>query len=486
MNGKWLLLLLLFLFQTGGYAQSLHSGSIASADSVTVAASTLYKNPSFFKRFFLGTNYRTVWATPVTLPVFNLRQSGLKIKEMGGGQQTKSLRLLDKSGHEWALRTIDKDVEKALPPRLQNTLAEKVVQDMVSAAHPYAPLTIPTLAKAAGVIAASPVFYFVPDDPAFDTLRNLFKNTVCMLEDREPTPDNSPTKNTAELVTALLQNRTTQLNEPAILRARLLDMLIGDWDRHQDQWRWGFEKVDKTSSYYAIPRDRDQAYFHSKGVLVKLARALAAKHLVGFANTTSKLKKLNAKSWNFDRLFLSGLDAKHWNNHIQEFTRAVNDSIIHTAVKKMPPEVYPLYGPKIERKLIRRRNGLQKDAMRYYRFLASDVVVNGTAASDHFVIRRTRDSVTVQQFAGADASQLLYSRTFYRRETFRVTLVGLDGADTFTDSSTGTSRINVVIDGGTGANRYLVKPGRNLRFFDSPLDAKAYLLILKKQLRIKE
>jgi hypothetical protein len=116
MNGKWLLLLLLFVSRTGGYAQSLPAGSIATADSVTVAASTRYKNPSFLKRLFLGTNYRTVWATPVSLPVFNLRQSGLKIKEMGGGQQTKSLRLLDKSGHEWALRTIDKDVEKALPP----------------------------------------------------------------------------------------------------------------------------------------------------------------------------------------------------------------------------------------------------------------------------------------------------------------------------------------------------------------------------------
>jgi hypothetical protein len=221
-------------------------------------------------------------------------------------------------------------------------------------------------------------------------------------------------------------------------------------------------------------------------LLVKLARALAAKHLVGFAKTTSKLKKLNAKSWNFDRLFLSSLDAKAWNAGIQEFTRAVNDSIINAAVKKMPPAVYPLHGPKIERKLIRRRNGLLKDAMRYYRFLASDVVVNGTAANDHFVVRRTRDSVTVQQFSGPDSSQLLYSRTFHRRETYRVTIVGLDGADTFTDSSAGTSRVKVVIDGGTGANTYDVKPGRNLRVFDSRLNAKAYLLILKDQLRIKE
>jgi hypothetical protein len=485
MNGRWLLLLLFSACVSSGYAQSVPSG-LATTDSVTVAAGPRYKNPSLFRRFFLGSNYRSAWATPVTLPVFNLRQSGLKIKEVGGGQQTKSLRLLDKSDHEWALRTIDKDVEKALPPRLQNTIAEFVVQDMVSAAHPYAPLTIPTLAKAAGVIVAQPYFYFVPDDPAFDTLRNTFKNTVCMLEDREPTPDQSPTKNTEELVTALLQGGAVRLNETAILRARLLDMLIGDWDRHQDQWRWGFKKVNGTDWYYAIPRDRDQAYFHSKGVLVKLARALAAKHFVGFANTTRKLKKLNAKSWNFDRLFMSGLDAGDWSGSIQKFTAAVTDSTVHAAMNNMPLQVYQLHGPKIERKLIRRRNGLENDALRYYRFLASNVVVNGTAANDYFRIYRTRDSITVQQFAGTDTTQLLYNRTFQRKETYQVTIAGLDGGDTFTETSKGTSRIRLVIDGGTGANTYQLNRSRRLRFFDSGLDVKSYLLMLKKQLRIKE
>src|SRR5215203_518070 len=126
------------------YGQSTTDGITSKTDSVTLSASLKYKNPSFFKRLFLGKNYRTAWETPVTLPVFRLAHKGFTIKELGGGQQTKSLRLLDKSGNEWALRTVDKDVEKAMPPKLQNTLAEKVTQDMISAAHPYAPLTIPT------------------------------------------------------------------------------------------------------------------------------------------------------------------------------------------------------------------------------------------------------------------------------------------------------------------------------------------------------
>ena len=175
---NWSLFLVLAFMANFCQAQPLPHSRVKSGDSATLAASLKYSNPSFFKRLFLGKNYRTAWATPVTLPVFQLQEMGFAIKELGGGQQTISLRLLDKNGHEWALRTIDKDVQGALPPRLQGTLAHKVVQDMVSAAHPYAPLTIPVLAQAAGVVAASPVFYFVPNDPAFGEYRELFKNTM--------------------------------------------------------------------------------------------------------------------------------------------------------------------------------------------------------------------------------------------------------------------------------------------------------------------
>jgi hypothetical protein len=35
-------------------------------------------------------------------------------------------------------------------------------------------------------------------------------------------------------------------------------MLIGDWDRHYDQWRWAEYKKKGQVIYRPIPRDRDQ------------------------------------------------------------------------------------------------------------------------------------------------------------------------------------------------------------------------------------
>ncbi|HVG12231.1 MAG TPA: hypothetical protein VM843_04465, partial [Flavisolibacter sp.] len=132
-----------------------------SFDSVLVSASHQYKDPSLLNTIFLGSNYRKEWETPVRVPVLNLKSLGLRILELGGGKQTKSLRLEDKRGVEWVLRTIEKDVSPNLSPPLQNTLAHKVVQEMVSAAHPYAPLTIPALAKAMGLAVPVPRLFYV-------------------------------------------------------------------------------------------------------------------------------------------------------------------------------------------------------------------------------------------------------------------------------------------------------------------------------------
>ena len=66
-------------------------------DSITVAISPGYDSVTKTHRFFLGEGYRKLWATPVKLRVASLstERGGMKILQMGGGQQTRSLRLQD-------------------------------------------------------------------------------------------------------------------------------------------------------------------------------------------------------------------------------------------------------------------------------------------------------------------------------------------------------------------------------------------------------
>lgn len=436
-----------------------------SQDSVIVPASNKYINCSPFRVIFVGKNYRQEWSLPVKMPVFHLKkeQGGFTIKELGGGQQTKSLRLLDKNGQEWVLRTTDKDVSGALAATMKNKLVSNVVkdvvQDMISASHPYGSLTVPDLAQAAGVIVAKPRLFYVPDDPAFGEYRSLFAHQVCFLEDREPTPDQSETEDTEEVMKNVFKGSDHRLIQEAILRARLLDMLIADWDRHEDQWKWGARKRNGATYYYPVPKDRDFAYFKSNGLIVRFASMTVLPHMHSFTRDGSQLKKLSNKTWEMDAQWLSQLNEEDWKSAITAFQNKLTDSVIATAVKKMPAEIYNLSGRKLEQILRNRRDGLAEHAMHYYRFLAYNPYVIGTDDEELFQVSQKGDKVivTVLRKGSDQKGDVIYQRAFKEADTRQIHLMGLDGGDSFTIDQNVSTRMKLVVEGGKGKDEYNFK-----------------------------
>jgi hypothetical protein len=438
-------------------------------DSITVAASERYKNHSIFKRIFLGSNYRKEWSQPVRMPVFDICdvQKGYIIRGTGGGLQTKSLQLRDNSGKEWALRTVDKNVvDEALPPGIRkgifNRTVKKIVQDMVSAAHPYAALTIPVLSQATGVLTGSQQLFFVPDDTALGKYREDFANRVCLLEQRTLTGTNPDTEDTEQVLDSILSNNDHHIIQLAVLRARLLDMLIADWDRHPGQWKWASIKKGENTRYLAIPRDRDQAYFNSNGLLIKAVSNLTSmRHMRGFKSSSRKMKELNYKSWQFDQVFLNELERKQWEATVSKFCSDLADPIISVAVKKLPPEVYAISGAEIESKLKSRRDGLMKHVMKYYAFQAANVTIFGTGETEYFKVTAEKNLVSVAVFKNHPAEKtMLYQRTFDPKETSTIYLTGLGGKDHFE------------FDKGVDKIRFIINTEKNEDVFSIPADAR--------------
>ncbi|MEI6948230.1 hypothetical protein V9K67_13620 [Paraflavisolibacter sp. H34] len=443
-------------------------------DSVTVAASDRYQPATFLRRWIMGNNYRREWHTPVTLPVFRLAESGLTPTEMGGGQQTKSLRLTDNRGREWALRTVDKDAKGALPLWARKTFLNKIVQDMISAAHPYAAVTVGYLAHKAGIMAPRPTLYYVPDDGAFGKFREPMGGTVCMLEEREPTHDGSETAKTDDVLELIVEENDQLVLQRRVLRARLLDMLSADWDRHADQWRWGAVDSGKVTYYYAIPRDRDQAFFHSDGLLPWLARLTAMRHISRFTWNAKGLKPLNIKSRHFDRVFLNGLDARAWKAETEAFCRRLPDSVIIAAVKQLPPEIFALDSALLVGKLISRRDALGEKVLEYYRHLAEGVQVHGSDEGELFRVKGDKDkniTVTVHRYKeGRGIGRKLYERTFLPGETRFIYLLGFQGDDTFEIDEAASSQIRILMYGGEGKDRYNLQGAVRSRVYDRRSD----------------
>ena len=408
-------------------------------DSVVVAASHKYSHLTPIKWFFLGKNYRKEWSIPVAMPIFHLQttKGGFTIEKMGGGQQTKTLHLVNKNGSEWVLRSVDKEVsDEAFPPMFKQRFVKNIVQDQISAAYPYAQLTIHDLSVAVGIPSTTSELYYIPDDPALGQFRPVFAHRVCFLSPKAIDPGGIPLKDTTAKIVLIdtdslkqrldIDSRNRVLQE-RVLRVRLLDMLIADWDRHKGQWEWG--KMDSIGLYYffPVPEDRDQAYFLSQGALPAVVRLFGMPHLVGFKSKPKRLEKLNHKAHSFDRYYMNELNRSDWERIVKEFQVQMTDEVIQTAIKRLPPEAYALTGAEIEGKLKSRRDGLLEHAMKYYEFLNEEVSIFGSASPEVFTVRNYPDSAVVTVSKPND-KKLLYSRTLYP-DTKVLSLVNVGTSD---------------------------------------------------------
>ena len=466
---KWIPLLFLLPAQqlvAQGYQKIVYP--YVAKDSAVTVISKRYQPKSFLHKVIMGKNYRNTWSTAIQLPIFRLTGSGFTVEKLGGGQQTKSLRLRDKEGREWALRTVDKEVSGALPKSLNNTIVEKVVQDMISASHPYSHIIVGNLSKAAGIIAAMPVMFLVADDPALGEYRSIFANTVCTLEEREPTPDRSSTEDTEEFLKKLNAENDHLVAQKRLLQARLMDMLVGDWDRHEGQVSWASFDSANTKVYYVIPRDRDNALFYSGGLVPRFARLTFMKHISGFKKSASNIKKLSKKAWEFDRMFLNELDANSWQQIIKEFQTKISDSVIVASVQTLPPAVYELDGEKMIKKLKNRRDGLLEYGMKYYEFISSTVTINGSNEEEIFMATTKGNKLNVTMYRkSSQGPQKIYERSFNRSETNFVHLDGLGGNDQFIIDGTADSKIKLKLYGNGGKDLYDIKGNTKSEIFDT-------------------
>jgi predicted MPP superfamily phosphohydrolase len=432
-------------------------------DTVNISASDKYKPIHGLRKFVLGENYRDEWTAPVNMKVFKLNEEkgGFTVVSLGGSKQTRSLKLVNKkTGKEWSLRAVDKLPTGALPPEFRGTIAQDLVSEFNSAAHPYAPLVVPELAKPLDIVTARPELFFVPDDPSLGFYQPLFANRVCMLEERDPTVDGSDTKSTAKVFDKLIEENDHRADQFAVLRARLLDIIIGDFDRHFDQWKWATSDTGKGKLHYPIPRDRDQAFFYSDGKLLQASSRNLLPFLQGFRKNIPDVNWLGYPARDFDRLFLTDLDEKDWKETIAEVQQKLNDSVIAKAVRKLPPEVYPMHGQTIIDKLMSRRGALTTEGIRFYKFLSRQVNVIGSNQKEYFKISKHEKGLQVRVYAreaGNDTSFIMYDRVFDPSVTHEIRLYGLNGDDLFEIDEDARSRIKLRLIGGKGADTFNIK-----------------------------
>ena len=450
----------------------------ATADSVLATAGRQYNAHSGVYYWFWGRHYRRVWAAPARVPVLRLPTAapgGLVPGKSGGGYQSISMTLNGTNGREYALRAIDKEPSKTLPKVLRHSFVLNVVRDATSAAIPYGAFTVPPLAQAAGVPHTRPRLVYVrADETGLESMSGRFQGKLALLEEKytalaSRTPDLAGATaflGSEAMLKQVYADPTHGIDQPAFLRARLLDVWLGDWDRHERQWQWAaFEEPGGRVRYQGIPKDRDQVYFRFDDGLIPwlAARPFIAPQFHTFRADYGYLPGLVHQARFIDQRALSQMTRADFQRLAADLQRRLPDTLIERALRRLPPAVFALEGPRLGAALRARRQTLPRAAAAFYLLLARRPVVGGTAQPERFVVHRYTDSTTVNVFStglkqpGAGDS-LRFRRTYFTCETHSISLYGLGGNDVFELETTGPGRpMALVIYGGPGHDRLYLR-----------------------------
>lgn len=455
---------------------------------------------SGFHKFIWGDRYRSYLGTPVTarIAILDTLYSGLEIIKQGGGHQSFSARLEDEIGRHYVMRGLQKDALKFLRFKVpgiayveedfKGTFAEDVVYDFFSTAHPYMQLVIDPIAKAAGINHANTQLYYLPKQPGFKFLGPDYGDQLYFIEERpmmeqkdyegynRANPDEKGEavnfESTTDVLEKLNRSEKYSIDQRAYIRARLFDMLVGDWDRHEGQWRWiQYEVSDDDIRFIPIPKDRDAAFSKFDGVAIPLIKMLMpdVRFWQSYDTDIKNVKWFNAEANNLDIAFLNKHDASVWVEEAKIIQSNVTDEIIDQAFTRLPTEIQDEASDDIKRKLKGRLKNLDGIAKRYGDIMQKVVVIHGTHKDDKIEVTRLpkgKTKVVLKRLKTDAPNPIFFERTFDRKETKELWIYGLNDDDEFVVSGEGDREIMVRLIGGHGDDVFDISNRKNLKVYD--------------------
>lgn len=465
--------------------------AIIAACAAPVAASaqqtaTIVPGPEYeageLQRKLLGDGWRSIWLTGITVPVFDIGTyaGGLKVTKKGGGNQTKTLRFATNDGREILFRSVNKfPVGQAMPDAVRGSMLGDIVQDQVSTLFPAGALMVPALLEAVNVLQVRPRLYFMPDDPRLGEFREEFAGMLGSVElspqenenDEPGFAGSRKIKSADEFLEDVEASRVHRLDERELFAVRLIDFLVNDNDRTADNMRFARYGPDSAYTWRPLPRDRDRAFSHADGLLIKyLVRPVYPK-LVTFGPRYD-LAGLIFESHNIDRRLLQRLtraDAEQIGLRVQ---RAITNAVIDREIEALPREWKAKTADvsRLRSTLRARRDRIPEIARDFYDWLASEVDVHGTDQTERAVIDRLSDgrlTVTIRGRSDSPAAAPFFQRTFLPEETNEVRVYLHAGNDVAVVRGAPVGGITLRIIGG-GDDDFLADSagGGATRFYD--------------------
>jgi len=459
------------------------SASIYTDEEITKG--NLYK-------YLWGDRYRKYYGTKVRAKNVDLDTlfGGLTPKRKGGGHQSKSLRLEDKDGREYVMRALRKNALQYLQAvafktqfiegQFDNTYSEDLLLDVFTGSHPYAPFTVATLAESIDVLHTKPQLFYVPKQKALLHFNNDFGDELYMIEERAASGHGDKANfgfsnkviSTNDVLKKLTKNANSKIDEEAYIRARLFDMVLGDWDRHEDQWRWAAFKKGETTVYKPMPRDRDQVFsIMADGALLNfVTKAVPSLRLMqSYNEELANTKWFNLEPYPLDMALINQANKQIWDTQVNHIQSNLTDAVIESAFSHFPEEVTDNTITDIKRKLKGRIQNLKKISNEYFIHINRYSVIKGTDKDDLFEVERLDNGVTevrAYRIIKGEKGELFHQKKYSKNLTKEIWIYGLDDKDVFKVFGDKSASIKVRVIGGQNNDTYDVSNGNKLTIYD--------------------
>jgi hypothetical protein len=436
---------------------------VPTTDSVTVTPGPEYRAGAF-TRLLVGSGYRDLWTTPIRVPVLDLDHfaGGVTVLKVGAtGGQTWSLHVLGADGYEYTLRSLDKHVK--LAPTVSSGTVAWLLKDQISAGFATGAVIVAPLMRAAGVLHEEPMLVVLPDSPRLGEYRKQFAGLLVWVEGRARGPGGgadesdagvpgfagaSKVVKTDKMMKAITSSPDERFDSRAYLTARLMDIVIGDWDRGHLQWWWGRFGEKHDHLWKPIPHDRDWAFANHDGLIYQLIRPNVP-WFVQYKPKYPNLLGLESQAWGQDRRLLQDLDRPVWDSTAAWLKSALSDSVIDDAVAQLPPPEQKLYGARMKQALRGRRDALPWMAASFFRTVAGQADVHTVAVPSLVDITRRPDTMEIR-VRSRDNGDTYYDRRFDLRTTREVRLYLDGGTDSVAIAGSGDGIMVRLISGGNG------------------------------------
>ncbi|WP_367889124.1 hypothetical protein [Polaribacter filamentus] len=249
-------------------------------------------------------------------------------------------------------------------------------------------------------------------------------------------------------------------------------MLIGDWDRHEDQWRWAVFKENNQTIYRPVPRDRDQAFsIFGDGALLHIATKLvpSLRLMRSYKEELKSPKWFNLEPYPLDMFLISMSTKIVWDKQVKLIIDNITDAVIDDAFTEFPDEVKDETIQEIKKKLQGRRHNLQKISDAYFYHINKFQIIRGTQKDDWFEIERLQNGqtkITGYRIINGDKDAIFHQRIYNESETKEIWIYGLDDDDVFVVKGDGRKLIKLRLIGGQNNDIYKVKNGKQVIIYD--------------------